>query len=108
MTSYVKDSRENGEFRLPQERILEITSVLQAIVTLIDSVQKRRSTTTGDTTNTHHQSDICNELIDLYPTIVDCIPSCRTDSRIEEALIAALKAYKTMLLVRTATTVTIR
>lgn len=105
MISYVKDSRENGEFRLPQERILEMISVLHAIVTLIDSVQKRTNRNVSSI-DTSQQTDICNELIDLYPAIVDCIPSCRTDARIEEALIAALKAYKTMLVRATTTRLT--
>uniref|UniRef100_A0A914WPA0 Mon2 C-terminal domain-containing protein n=1 Tax=Plectus sambesii TaxID=2011161 RepID=A0A914WPA0_9BILA len=93
MTSYVNDEATSGEMRLPQERVVEMASVLNAVVTLIDGLTKRGAAPVAS--NAHN--DVWLELIELYPTLVDCVPSCKSDRRVEDAVVEALKAYKSLL-----------
>ncbi|VDN06425.1 unnamed protein product [Thelazia callipaeda] len=89
MLLFVRDELNAGHLRLSQERIVEMISVLHAISTLIEGLVRRI-----DNVNV----DFYQELVNLYPTIIDCITSTRSDTQVEQALIAALKSYHRLLL----------
>lgn len=91
MWSFVRDEQSAGQLRLPQERVIEMVCVMRAIGTLIDGLVRRP--------NAIH-SDFYSELVNLYPLLVDCVPSSRADSQVEQALIATLKGYQTLLLLK--------
>ncbi|KAI6238586.1 Protein MON2-like protein [Aphelenchoides fujianensis] len=76
LNNYARDEQGSGHFRLPQERIFEVISVLRAVSTLIDGLAKRP------------------EAVHSPPLI----PSCRSDQQVQLALMTALNAYQTLLL----------
>lgn len=91
MWSFVRDEQSAGQLRLPQERVMEMVCVLRAISTLIEGLVNRPEAIS---------SDFFSELVALYPILVDCVPSSRTDMQVEQALIGALKGYESLLLLK--------
>ncbi|KAL3981528.1 Guanine nucleotide exchange factor in Golgi transport N-terminal family protein [Acanthocheilonema viteae] len=89
MLSFVRDQLNAGQLRLSQERIVEMTSVLHAVSTLIDGLVRRVE---------NFNLEFYTELVNLYPILVDCITSTKADPQVEEALINALKSYQILLL----------
>ncbi|VDK63054.1 unnamed protein product [Onchocerca ochengi] len=89
MLSFVRDQLNAGQLRLSQERIVEMTSVLHAVSTLIEGLVRHVD---------NFNLEFYTELVNLYPTLVDCIASTKADPQVEQALITALKSYQTLLL----------
>ncbi|CAD5226469.1 unnamed protein product [Bursaphelenchus xylophilus] len=90
LNNYARDEQGAGHFRLPQERIFEMISVLRAISTLIDGLTKHPEAV---------HSSLYQHLVSLHPNLVQLIPSCRSDQQIELALMTALNSYQTLLLI---------
>ncbi|VDM43957.1 unnamed protein product [Toxocara canis] len=91
MVGFVRDEQGAGQLPLPQERTMEMVSVLRAIGILIEGLVRRTDAVT---------SDFYAELVTLYPLLVDCVPSSRADLQVEQSLISALKSYQTLLLLK--------
>ncbi|VDK50016.1 unnamed protein product [Gongylonema pulchrum] len=89
MLSFARDELNAGQLRLPQERILEMSSVLHAVSTLIEGLVRHVD---------NFNPEIYRELVNLYPSVVDCVPSTRADLQVEQSLINALKSYQALLL----------
>uniref|UniRef100_A0A0R3RXV2 Protein MON2 homolog n=1 Tax=Elaeophora elaphi TaxID=1147741 RepID=A0A0R3RXV2_9BILA len=89
MLSFVRDQLNAGQLRLSQERIVEMISVLHAVNTLIEGLVRH-----ADNLNL----EFYTELVNLYPTLVDCVASTKADPQVEQALITALKSYQILLL----------
>ncbi|KAI6230234.1 Protein MON2-like protein [Aphelenchoides fujianensis] len=89
LNNYARDEQGSGHFRLPQERIFEVISVLRAVSTLIDGLAKRPEAV---------HSPLYAHLAALHPDLVQLIPSCRSDQQVQLALMTALNAYQTLLL----------
>ncbi|VDK32564.1 unnamed protein product, partial [Anisakis simplex] len=70
MTNFVHDEQSSGHLRMPQERLMEMISILRAISTLIEGLAKR---------NDAQKSDFFHEIVNIYPLLVDCLPSSRAD-----------------------------
>ncbi|KAK6109530.1 Guanine nucleotide exchange factor in Golgi transport N-terminal family protein [Brugia pahangi] len=89
MLSFVRDQLNAGQLRLSQERIVEMTSVLHAVSTLIEGLVRHAD---------NFNLEFYTELVNLYPTLVDCVASTKADPQIEQALITSLKSYQILLL----------
>ncbi|KAI6196194.1 Protein MON2-like protein [Aphelenchoides besseyi] len=89
LNNYARDEQGSGHFRLPQERIFEVISVLRAVSTLIDGLAKKPEAV---------HSPLYSHLAGLHPNLVQLIPSCRSDQQVQHALMTALNAYQTLLL----------
>lgn len=115
LNNYARDGQSSGHFRLPQERIFEVISVLRAVSTLIDGLAKKHHS--GNNEVNIQQYDIVHSplyahLVALHPCLVQLIPSCRTDQQVfvkkfiqvilfqvELALMTSLNSYQTLLLI---------
>lgn len=73
MLSFVHDQLNAGQLRLSQERSVEMASVLRAVSTLIEGFVRH-----ADNFNLEFYS----ELINIYPTLVDCIASVKSDAQV--------------------------
>ncbi|VDP12436.1 unnamed protein product [Onchocerca flexuosa] len=89
MLSFVRDQLNAGQLRLSQERIVEMTSVLHAVSTLVEGLVRHVE---------NFNLEFYTELVNLYPTLVDCVASTKADPQVEQALITALKSYQILLL----------
>ncbi|EFO21823.2 hypothetical protein LOAG_06662 [Loa loa] len=89
MLSFVRDQLNAGQLRLSQERTVEMTSVLHAVNTLIEGLVRHAD---------NFNLEFYTELVNLYPTLVDCVSSAKADPQVEQALITALKSYQVLLL----------
>ncbi|XP_043944224.1 protein MON2 homolog [Protopterus annectens] len=78
---YVEDERLSGKCPLPRQRVTEITFVLKAVSTLIDSLKKTQPENVDASTWAH--------VIALYPTLVECITCSSSEvcSALKEALV---------------------
>ncbi|KAH7729487.1 hypothetical protein AAVH_02962 [Aphelenchoides avenae] len=90
LNNYARDEQGCGHFRLPQGRIFEVISVLRAISALIDGLAKHPEAV---------HSTLYSHLVNLYPCLVQLIPSCRSDQQVELALMTCLNSYQTLLLI---------
>uniref|UniRef100_F1KQN5 Monensin-resistant 2 n=1 Tax=Ascaris suum TaxID=6253 RepID=F1KQN5_ASCSU len=91
IAGYVRDEQGAGQLPLPQERTVEMISVLRAVGTLIDGLVRR-----ADAVN----SDFYAGLVTLYPLLIDCVPSSRADVQVEQCLMETLRGYQTLLLLK--------
>ncbi|CAJ0579448.1 unnamed protein product, partial [Mesorhabditis spiculigera] len=91
LNSFSRDGRGAGEMRLPAIRLAETTSCLTAVQTLIDRLAGRPDAVS---------SPLYSQLVLLHPTLVELIPCCHADPQVESALVSALKAYQTLLLLK--------
>lgn len=89
MNNYARDEQGSGHFRLPQERIFEVISVLRAISTLIDGLIKQPEAA---------HSTLYSNLVGLYPNLVELIPACRSNRDVELALMTSFNSYQSILL----------
>jgi hypothetical protein len=89
LNNYARDEQGSGHFRLPQERIFEVISVLRAVSTLIDGLAKHPEAV---------RSSLYSHLAGLHPNLVELIPSCRNNREVELNLMIALNSYQTLLL----------
>uniref|UniRef100_A0A914IBJ8 Protein MON2 homolog n=1 Tax=Globodera rostochiensis TaxID=31243 RepID=A0A914IBJ8_GLORO len=87
LNDYAKDEQTAGHFRLPQERIFESISALQAITALIEGFSRNPNNPT-----------LYSHLVTLHPSLVQLIPSSRGDHQVELALMTCLNSYQTLLL----------
>ncbi|KAL3080285.1 hypothetical protein niasHS_012390 [Heterodera schachtii] len=87
LNDYAKDEQTAGHFRLPQERIFEAISALQAITALIEGFSRNPNNPT-----------LYSHLVTLHPSLVQLIPSSRGDHQVELALMTCLNSYQTLLL----------
>ncbi|MFH4983106.1 hypothetical protein AB6A40_009815 [Gnathostoma spinigerum] len=85
LAGFTRDEQGAGNLNLPYERIVEMLSILNAVSTLIEGLVRRPNAL---------QTGYFRELVNLYPVLVDCIPSCRCDRQVEQALTATLKSYE--------------
>ncbi|KAK0399880.1 hypothetical protein QR680_003255 [Steinernema hermaphroditum] len=91
INGYAHDEITTGPRRLSQERVAEVTAVLQAIATLIIGVVDRQTT---DPT----QVDILKQIILIYPTVVSLIPCASGNPQVEQALMQTLNAFQTVMM----------
>lgn len=84
---YVEDERLSGKCPLPRHRMAEISFVLKAISTLTASLKKAPPDSVD--------SGTWNQLINLYPHLVDCTTS--TSAQVCRSLKEALHEYKDLL-----------
>ncbi|KHJ92767.1 HEAT repeat protein [Oesophagostomum dentatum] len=89
MNDFVRDFNATGDLRLPRGRIAEITSALQAVDSLIGRLAREPT-----------QSELYSQLVSLYPSVVNVVQCTRSDPMLESQLIATLKSYQTLLLLR--------
>lgn len=73
MLSFVRDQLNAGQLRLSQERIVEMTSVLHAVSTLIEGLVRHAD---------NFNLEFYTELVNLYPTLVDCVASTKADPQV--------------------------
>ncbi|CAG0915150.1 unnamed protein product [Notodromas monacha] len=85
LTEHLQELRQKGRRPLTKQRVAEVSFVLRSVSTLIASLRKlkRREAT-------------WNQLIGLYPLLVECIPASSC-SQISEPLQEALQQYKDLL-----------
>ncbi|XP_071483188.1 protein MON2 homolog [Diadema antillarum] len=89
LKKYVEDERLSGKCPLPRSRMTEMSFVLQAITTLMQSLKRARPENVDPST--------WNQVIGLYPYLVDCT-TC-TSSQVCKALKEALYQYQELLVV---------
>ncbi|VDM73216.1 unnamed protein product [Strongylus vulgaris] len=89
MNDFVHDWNGIGDLRLPRGRIAEITSALQAVDSLIGRLAREPT-----------QSELYSQLVSLYPSVVNVVGCTRSDPMLESQLIATLKSYQTLLLLK--------
>ncbi|XP_005104257.2 protein MON2 homolog [Aplysia californica] len=80
VTKYVEDERLSGKCPLPRPRLAEMSSVLKAITTLLQSLKK------APTENV--EASVWNQVIQLYPALVECTtsPSPQVSKSLRDAL----------------------
>ncbi|XP_071961451.1 protein MON2 homolog isoform X3 [Antedon mediterranea] len=88
LSKYVEDERLSGKCPLPRSRMAEISFVLKALTTLMESLKKAHSGNVDVNT--------WDQVIDLYPTLVDCT-TC-TSTTVCSALRDVLSQYHDLLL----------
>ncbi|XP_033121689.1 protein MON2 homolog isoform X2 [Anneissia japonica] len=88
LRKYVEDERLSGKCPLPRSRMAEISFVLKALTTLMESLKKAQSGNVDVNT--------WDQVIDLYPTLVDCT-TC-TSTTVCSALRDVLSQYHDLLL----------
>lgn len=81
MSAFVRDELNSGQLSLSQERILEMLSVLRAVSTLVEGLS-RHATAAGCT-------DFYAQLVHLYPVLVDCVPSAKSDPQVGHSYLDA-------------------
>ncbi|GMR48422.1 hypothetical protein PMAYCL1PPCAC_18617 [Pristionchus mayeri] len=91
LTSFGGDAKSGGEMRLPRTRVMEVISALNAVDALIERMALRSDAAS---------SDLYSQLVVLHPSLVDLIPTSHADPEIEKSLIATLKSYQTLLLLK--------
>lgn len=91
IAKYVEDERLGGKCPLPRHRTSEMSFVLKAVSTLTAALKKAPSGTVS--------SEVWQQLIDLYPHLVDC--STLTSTQVGRALKEALTEYYALLKVPT-------
>ncbi|KAL8578559.1 hypothetical protein ACOMHN_015015 [Nucella lapillus] len=84
---YVEDERLSGKCPLPRPRLAEITAVLKAITTLLQSLKKAPSSCV--------ESRVWQQVIVLYPALVECTTS--SSPPVTRALKDALHEYRDLL-----------
>uniref|UniRef100_A0A9J2PL94 Mon2 C-terminal domain-containing protein n=1 Tax=Ascaris lumbricoides TaxID=6252 RepID=A0A9J2PL94_ASCLU len=84
IAGYVRDEQGAGQLPLPQERTVEMISVLRAVGTLIDGLVRR-----ADAVN----SDFYTGLVTLYPLLIDCVPSSRADVQVISLFVLSHGSY---------------
>lgn len=84
---YVEDERLSGKCPLPRPRLAEITAVLKAITTLLQSLKKAPSACV--------EAAVWQQVIQLYPALVDCTTS--SSPHVTRALKDALQEYRDLL-----------
>ncbi|XP_059169708.1 protein MON2 homolog [Physella acuta] len=80
ITKYVEDERLSGKCPLPRARLVEMSSVLKAITTLLQSLKK------APKENVEH--NVWKQVIKLYPALVECTtsPSPQVSKALRDAL----------------------
>ncbi|GMS96069.1 hypothetical protein PENTCL1PPCAC_18244 [Pristionchus entomophagus] len=91
LTAFSGDAKSGGEMRLPRTRVMEMISALNAVDALIERMALRSDAAS---------SDLYSQLVVLHPSLVDLIPTSHADPEIEKSLIATLKSYQTLLLLK--------
>ncbi|KAK7482792.1 hypothetical protein BaRGS_00025958 [Batillaria attramentaria] len=84
---YVDDERLSGKCPLPRPRLAEITAVLKAITTLLQSLKKAPPNNV--------ETGVWQQAIQLYPALVDCTTSA--SPQVTRALKDALHEYRDLL-----------
>ncbi|XP_076468992.1 protein MON2 homolog [Babylonia areolata] len=84
---YVDDERLSGKCPLPRPRLAEITAVLKAITTLLQSLKKAPSNCV--------EAAVWQQVIALYPALVECTTS--SSPHVTRALKDALHEYRDLL-----------
>lgn len=84
---YSADERRAAGTPLPRHRVVEMTQVLTAVGTLIESLHRQ--------TQLNESNFVWNQLIEIYPFLIDCVPCQQTD--VQQTLMKTLKCYKAML-----------
>lgn len=84
---YVQDERLSGKCPLARHRVAEISFVLKALATLIQSLKKAPPESV--------EEGVWDQLINLYPQLVDCTTSSFT--QVNRCLREVLREYKDLL-----------
>lgn len=84
---YVDDERLSGKCPLPRPRLAEITAVLKAITTLLQSLKKAPQNNV--------EAGVWQQAIQLYPALVECTTSA--SPQVTRALKDALHEYRDLL-----------
>lgn len=84
---YVQDERLSGKCPLARHRVAEISFVLKALATLIQSLKKAPPESVED--------GVWDQLINLYPQLVDCTTSSFV--QVNRCLQEVLREYKDLL-----------
>lgn len=84
---YVQDERLSGKCPLARHRVAEISFVLKALATLIQSLKKAPAESV--------EEGVWEQLINLYPQLVDCTTSSFT--QVNRCLQEVLREYKDLL-----------
>ncbi|KAK7101826.1 protein MON2 homolog [Littorina saxatilis] len=84
---YVDDERLSGKCPLPRPRLAEITAVLKAITTLLQSLKKAPASCV--------EAAVWQQVIQLYPALVECTTS--SSPQVTRALKDVLHEYRDLL-----------
>lgn len=87
VVKYVQDERLSGKCPLARHRVAEISFVLKALATLIQSLKKAPPESV--------EEGVWDQLINLYPQLVDCTTSSFV--QVNRCLQEVLKEYKDLL-----------
>uniref|UniRef100_A0AC34Q294 Protein MON2 homolog n=1 Tax=Panagrolaimus sp. JU765 TaxID=591449 RepID=A0AC34Q294_9BILA len=91
LNDYARDERNAGVLPLTNARVCETVSVLRAIATLIEGLQKQPK---------HVIDSLHDRLVDVYPVVVQMVPCCAGSSDVQLSVMIALNSYKTLMNIR--------
>ena len=87
---------------MPRTRLAEMTAALQAIESLIARLSRLVPAVCYKFLLYRDPSlnELYQQLVSLYPTVVDVVPCCREDPQLSSQIVSTLKAYQTLMLLK--------
>lgn len=103
LVDFLRDWTGSGDLRLPRTRLTEMAAALQAVESLINrtsryccSIRETRTQKFRDPT----LNELYQQLVSLYPSVVDLAPCCGEDPQLSAQIVSTLKSYQTLMLLK--------
>uniref|UniRef100_A0A0K0G4R8 Protein MON2 homolog (inferred by orthology to a human protein) n=1 Tax=Strongyloides venezuelensis TaxID=75913 RepID=A0A0K0G4R8_STRVS len=89
LQEYARDNRRNGRLPMQRMRHIELLSVLQAMTSLIHGLIEKSNNV---------PKELLQNVANMFPSIIEMVPSLRGDQQIEVAVMSVFNAYNTFML----------